>query len=114
MKVTYNGEYPLDQLNEDGDPYIVHHGYTFVRGKSVDVKEEDLQRKFAQNRFFETAKSDKNEVAAAKDEAEDAEAQALRDYLKAENVPAHHKLGLEGLRKLKAQHEEAKRKAEEA
>lgn len=112
MKVTYNGEYPLEQVNEGGDPFIVHHGYTFVRGKSVDVKEEALQAKFAQNRFFETAKSDKDEVAAAKDEAEEAEAQALRDYLKAENVPFHHKLGLKSLRDLKDEHDKAKAEAQ--
>jgi len=112
MKVTYNGEYPLEQVNEGGDPFIVHHGYTFVRGKSVDVKEEALQAKFAQNRFFETVKSDKDDVNAAKDEAEEAEVQTLRDYLKAENVPAHHRLGLTALRDLKAKHEDAKAKAQ--
>lgn len=111
MKVTYHGEYPEGQVNEDGDQYIVQHDHTFVRGKSVDVKDEVLQAKFDQNRFFETAKSDKDEVAAAKDEAEEAEAQALRDYLKAENVPFHHKLGLKSLRDLKDEHDKAKAEA---
>lgn len=112
MKVTYHGEYPEGQVNEDGDQYIVQHDHTFVRGKSVDVKDEALQAKFAQNRFFETAKSDKDDVDAAKDEAEEAEVQTLRDYLKTENVPAHHRLGLTALRDLKAKHEDAKAKAQ--
>lgn len=112
MKVTYHGEYPEGQVDEDGEQFVVQHGYTFTRGKSVDVKEADLQDKFSQNRFFKTDKSDKDEVDAAKEEAEQAEIQTLRDYLKAENVPAHHKLGLKGLRDLKADHEKAKAEAE--
>lgn len=112
MKVSYHGEYPEGQVDEGGNAFVVQHGYTFERGKSVDVKEENLQAKFAGNRFFETAKSDKDDVDAAKDEAEEAEVQTLREYLKAENVPAHHKLGLKGLRDLKVAHEKAKAEAQ--
>ena len=106
-QVTYHGEFP-----EDRDE-IVQHGYTFERGKSVDVKEKDLLAKFATNRFFKTADSDKDLVSEGQDEAEKAEEQTLRDYLRAENVPAHHKLNLASLRKLKADHEKAKAEAAE-
>lgn len=106
-QVTYHGEFPEDREE------IVQHGYTFERGKSVDVKDKDLLTKFASNRFFKTADSDKDAVEAGQEEADRAEEQTLRSYLRDENVPAHHKLNLNSLRKLKADHEKAKAEAAE-
>lgn len=105
--VTYIGEYPADTDS------IVQYGYTFERGKSVNVTDKAHLAKLEANRFFKTAGSDKDQVEAAEDEAEQAEIQTLRAYLAAENVPAHHKLGLSKLRDLKDQHEAAKAKAYE-
>lgn len=104
--VTYHGEFP------EGQDSIIQHGYTFERGKSVDVKEKDLLAKFASNRFFKAEGSDKDAVDDAKEEADKAEEQTLRAYLAAENVPAHHKLNLKSLRDLKANHEQAKAEAQ--
>lgn len=106
-QVTYHGEFP-----EDKD-HIVQHGYTFERGKSVDVKEKDLLAKFVTNRFFKTADSDKSAVEQGQEDADKAEEQTLRAYLAEERVPAHHKLNLASLRKLKADHEKAKAEAAE-
>jgi len=103
--VKYFGEFP------EGQDEIEQHGYVFGRGKSVDVTDKQYLAKLRANRFFEVdGKSDDD----AHDEAEAAEEQTLRAYLKDENVPAHHKLKLPALRKLKADHEEAKAKALEA
>lgn len=105
-QVTYHGEYP------EGADTIVQHGYEFSRdGKSVNVTEKDSLAKFASNRFFKTADSDKDEVEEGKAQAEANEAESLREYLKRENVPVHHRTGLEGLRKAKADHEKAQQKA---
>lgn len=106
--VTYIGEYPADSDS------IEQYGYTFERGKSVNVTDKAHLAKLSANRFFKTADSDKDQVEAAADEAEQAEIQTLRAYLAEENVPAHHKLGLSKLRDLKEQHEKAKAEAQEA
>lgn len=111
--VTYHGEYPADQVNEDGKRYIVQHGETFVEGKSVNVTDKALLAKFAGNRFFKTSESDKDAVEQGKDEAEKAEADALRAELVEAGYTPHHRLGLNALRDLKAQHEANKAKASE-
>ena len=104
--VSYHGEFP------EGADTITQHGYEFGRdGKSVNVTEKEFLAKFAANRFFKTADSEKEQVEAAQDEAEQAEVQTLRAYLTEQNVPHHHRLGVEKLRDLKAAHEKAKAKA---
>jgi len=106
--VTYHGEFP------EGADAIEQHGYEFSRdGKAVNVTEKDLLAKFAGNRFFKTADSEKEDVEQGQDEAEKAEVETLREYLKRENVPVHHRTGLDGLRKAKADHEKAQQKASE-
>ena len=105
--VTYHGEFP------EGQDTIVQHGYEFDRdGKSVNVKEPELLARFATNRFFKTVDSDKEDVESAKDEAEQAETETLKAWLKEENVPFHHKAGLKTLRDLREKHEDAKAKAQ--
>lgn len=105
--VTYHGEYP------EGQDTIVQHGYEFGRdGKSVNVTDKDLLAKFATNRFFKTADSDKEDVESAKGEAEQAETETLKAWLTEENVPFHHRAGLKTLRDLREQHEQAKAKAQ--
>lgn len=104
--VSYHGEFP------EGADTITQHGYEFGRdGKSVNVTEKDLLAKFAANRFFKTEGSEKDAVKEGQEEAEQAETETLRAYLREENVPFHHKLGVDKLRELKAQHEKAKAKA---
>lgn len=111
--VTYHGEYPADQVNEDGKRFIVQHGETFVEGNSVNVTDKALLSKFAGNRFFKAAESDKDAVAQGQDEAEKAETEALRAELTEAGYAPHHRLGLDKLRELKAQHEAARAKASE-
>ena len=108
--VTYHGEY-AGLVNADGDRYIEHGGYVFTEGKSTNVTDKADLRKFASNRFFKAPESDKEDVEQGKDEAELAEIETLRGYLKAENVPSHHKMSLATLRKLKEEHEKAKAEA---
>lgn len=113
--VTYHGEYPDGQVDQDGKPYVDAFGERFYDGKSVDLKDENLLRKAAGNRFFKVAgKSDKDEVAKGEDEARQAEEETLRAWLADHQVPAHHKLGLEKLRGLKADYEKAQKAAQEA
>lgn len=109
--VTYHGEYPEGQVNEDGKRYIVQHGETFVEGKSVNVTDKDLVAKFAGNRFFKTEGSDKDAIAQGADEAEKAEAVAIRASLAEDDIHPHHKLGLPALRKLRDEHEALKAEA---
>ena len=105
--VTYHGEFP------EGADTIVQHGYEFSRdGKSVNVSEKELLAKFAGNRFFKTADSEKDDVEAGKAEAELAETETLKAYLRANSVPFHHKQGLASLRDLKESHEAAVAKAQ--
>ena len=109
--VKYHGQYP-DGQEEDGKPFIEQHGYRFQPGQTVQVKEADLLAKFAGNRFFEVAgKSDKDALAEGKDEAEKAEIQDLRAWLNDRGIATHHKSGVEKLRGLKADYEEAQAKA---
>ncbi len=110
--VTYHGEFPVDQVNDKGEPYIEQHGYTFVAGKSVDVKEKELVAKFAANRFFKTADSDKDAVAQGADEAEKAREAELRQYLADNGIQAHHRLGVEKLEALKSEFEKTQAKAQ--
>lgn len=106
--VSYHGEFP------EGQDTIVQHGYEFGRdGKSVNVTEKALLAKFAANRFFKTADSEKDQVDAAKEEAEQAETETLKAWLNERNVPFHHRTGLEKLRDLKADYEKAEAKASE-
>ena len=103
-KVTYHGEAPNGSISQ--------YGYDFEPGKAVEVKDENHLAKLSTNRFFEVAgKSDKDEVKEGQAQAEANEAETLREYLKRENVPVHHRTGLEGLRKAKADHEKAQQKA---
>lgn len=112
--VKYLGTYPDNQVDDDGKPYIEQYGYTFSPGKAVDVKDEYHLEKLTGNRFFEVSgESDRKEVDAAKQEAEANEAQELRAWLEAEHVPAHHKLGVDKLRQLKADHLKAQAAAQE-
>ena len=105
--VTYIGEFPADSDS------IEQYGYTFERGKSVNVTDKTHLEKLSANRFVKTADSDKEQLSAAEDEAEKAEVQTLQAYLRGENVPFHHKQGLSSLRDLKEKHEAAKAKASE-
>lgn len=109
--VTYHGEYPEGQVNEDGKRYIVQHGETFVEGKSVNVTDKALLGKFAGNRFFKTEGSDKDAIAQGADEADKAEAEAIRASLAEDGINPHHKLGLPALRKLRDEHEALKAEA---
>lgn len=108
--VTYHGEYG-DLVDGEGKRYIEHGGYTFTEGKATNVTDKSDLRKLSQNRFFKAPDSDKEEVELGKDQAELAEIETLRGYLKAENVPSHHKMNLPTLRKLKDEHEKAKAEA---
>ena len=105
--VTYHGEYG-SLVDSEGHRYIEHGGYTFTEGKSTNVTDKGDLLKLAQNRFFKAPDSDKEDVEQGKDEAELAETETLRAYLKAENVPSHHKMNLATLKKLKDEHERAK------
>jgi hypothetical protein len=103
--VTYIGEFPADADS------IEQYGYTFERGKSVNVTDKQHLAKLSANRFFKTVDSDKSEIQAAEEEAEQAEIQTLQGYLRSEGVPFHHRQGLSSLRDLKDKHEAAKAKA---
>lgn len=106
--VSYHGELP------EGQDTIVQHGYEFSRdGKSVNVTEKDLLAKFAANRFFKTADSEKEQVKSGEEEAEQAETETLKAWLNERNVPFHHRTGLDKLRDLKADYEKAEAKAAE-
>lgn len=111
--VTYHGEYPEGQ-EEDGTPYVEQYGYRFYPGKSVSVTDEAQVAKLAQSRFFKVAgKSDKDAVEQGQEEAEKAESEALRSWLVERGYNPHHKLGVDKLRALKADHEKAQEKAQE-
>lgn len=108
-KVTYHGEYP------EGRDAITQHGHVFERGKSVDVTDKGVLARFAANRFFEVAgESDKDDVKEGKQEAEQANAERLREWLTAHKVPFHHKLGVTNLQALKDDYLKAEAKAQEA
>lgn len=104
--VTYHGEYPEGQVDEEGNAYIEHLGERFVRGgKAVSVSDKETVAKFAANRFFKTEGSDAEDVKEAKAEAEEAEADTLRAYLREHSVPFNHKVGLDKLRALRADYD---------
>lgn len=109
--VTYHGDYPEGQVNEDGKRYIVQYDETFVEGKSVNVTDKNLVAKLAANRFFKTEGSDKDAVEQGKEEAEKSEAEAIRARLAEDGINPHHKLGLPALRKLRDEHEALKAEA---
>lgn len=111
--VTYHGSYPDGQVNDEGDRYIVQYGYTFVEGKSVDVKEKQYLAKLAGNRFFKTADSDKDAVEEGKAEGDKAEADSIRAALAEDGINPHHKTSLANLRKLRDEHEALKAEASE-
>ena len=107
VKVVYHGEAPNGSVSQ--------YGYDFEPGKAVEVKDENHLAKLSTNRFFEVdGKSDKDEVKEGQAQAEANEAEALREHLTAENVPFHHRAGLDTLRKLAQQHRDAQEKAQEA
>lgn len=108
--VTYHGEYG-NLVDGEGNRYIEHGGYVFTEGKATNVTDKGDLLKLAQNRFFKAPDSDKEGVELGKDQAGLAEIETLRGYLKAENVPSHHKMNLPTLRKLKEEHEKAKAEA---
>lgn len=108
-EVTYHGEFP------EGQDEIVQHGVTFPRGKSVNVTDKDVLEKLATNRFFNVkGESEKAVVDAGVNEAENAESDTLRAWLTDHQVPYHHKMKVDTLRKLKADWESAQAKAQEA
>jgi hypothetical protein len=112
--VTYHGEFPEGQVDEDGNAFIVHLGQTFTRGgKAVSVSDKETIAKFAANRFFKTEGSDAEDVKDAKAEAEQAEVQALRDWLGDNRVPFHHREGLASLRAKRADYEASVKSAGE-
>lgn len=114
-QVKYNGEYPEGQTNDAGEPYIEQYGETFVRGKSVNVKDEATVAKLAANRFFEVSgESDKEQVQAGAQEAEKAQYETTRAWLEERNVPVHHKMNLKTLEGLKADYLKAQAEANEA
>lgn len=105
-QVTYHGEYP------EGQDTIVQHGYEFSRdGKSVNVTEKDLLAKFAANRFFKTADSEKEDVEQGQEEAEQAEAETLKAWLGENKVPYRANASLANLRKAREDYEAAQKKA---
>lgn len=104
--VTYHGEFPEGQVDDEGHAYIEHLGERFTRGgKAVNVSDKDAVAKFAANRFFKTDGSDADDVKGAKAEADEAEADTLRAWLRDHSVPFHHKVGLDKLRALRADYE---------
>lgn len=112
--VTYHGEFPEGQVDEDGNAFIVHLGHTFIRGgKSVSVSDKDEISKFAANRFFKTEGSDADDVKEAKAEAEQAEVEALRAWLNENKVPFHHREGLASLKAKRADYEASVKSAGE-
>lgn len=112
--VTYHGEFPEGQVDEDGNAFIVHLGQTFTRGgKAVSVSDKAEIAKFASNRFFKTEGSDADDVKDAKAEAEQAEVTALRAWLDDNKVPFHHREGLASLRAKRADYEASVKSAGE-
>jgi hypothetical protein len=106
--VTYHGEFG------EGQDTITQHGYEFGRdGKSVNVTDKALLEKFANNRFFKTADSDKDQVEAAQTEAQANEAETLRAYLAEHNVPVRANANLASLQKARADYDAAVLKAQE-
>lgn len=112
--VKYHGEYPAEQVDGEGKPFVVQHGYIFTQGESVKVTDEGLLAKFAGNRFFEVSgKSDKDAIEQGKDDAERAETETLKTWLTDHQVPFHHKAGLKTLQRLKDDYLKAKAAASE-
>lgn len=106
--VTYHGEFP------EGKDTIEQHGFEFGRdGKSVNVTDKDLLAKFAQNRFFKTEGSDKEQVETAQTEAQANEAETLRAYLAEHNVPVRANANLASLQKARSDYDAAVIKAQE-
>lgn len=100
--VTYHGEYPDGQADDEGLPFIVHEGLTFQPGKSVKVDDKSVLTRLATNRFFKLPDSDKEEIERGMREAEDAEIKTLKAWLDEHRVPYHPKSGLDKLRGHKA------------
>jgi len=99
--VTYFGEFPEGQVDEEGKPFIVQQGYTFHPGEGVKVTDKHDLLELTKNRFFKAPDSDKEEIEQAKAEAEAAEEQTLRGWLQEHQVPVHHRAGLKALRDAK-------------
>ncbi len=107
--VKYHGEFP------EGKDSIEMYGYVFEGDKAVNVTDEDHLAKFSGNRFFEVSgKSDKEQTALGKEDAEKAELQSLQEWLTAKSVPFHHREGVDKLRAKKAEWLKADAKAQEA
>lgn len=111
--VTYHGEYPDGQLDDEGEPFIIQQGYKFTPGKPVKVDNDFDLLALTQNRFFKTPDSDKEELKRAQDEAEKAEVASLQSWLDDHQVPHHHRLGSAKLRELKADYLLKQAQAEE-
>lgn len=104
-QVKYHGEYP------DGSDSISQYGYEFAGGKAVSITDKTVLGKLAGNRFFEVSgESDKNEVKAGQEEAEEAESETLRAWLDDKSVPYRANASLKSLREARADYE--KRQAE--
>lgn len=112
-KVTYIGTYPDGQVDDDGVAYIDQYDYRFQPKKSVDVTDEYHLEKLTGNRFFEVSgESKKDEVDAARQEAEANEVDSLKAWLEERKVPVHHKMKVETLRNLKSEYEAAQAEAQ--
>lgn len=99
-QVKYHGEFP------EGADSITQYGYVFEKGKGVNVTDKAHLEKLAGNRFFEVSgESDKEAVKQGQEEAEKAEAEALRARLAEWDIQPHHKVGVEKLRTLVAEQE---------
>lgn len=95
-QVKYHGEFP------EGAEQITQYGYTFEKGKAVNVTDVAHIAKLSTNRFFEVSgESDKELVEQGKTDAEKAEEETLRAWLADNKVPVHHRAGLKALREAK-------------
>lgn len=107
MKVKYIGEMP------EGQDAISQYGYEFEKNKAVDVPDDhEFANKFRNNRFFVTEDDEKEDVDAAKAEAEANEAESLRTWLTEHQVPFHHREGVDKLRTKRAAYEKAQAEAQ--
>lgn len=103
--VTYHGEYPEGQVNDENEPFILHEGYEWTPGTSVTVTDDEVLKRLATNRFFKLPKADKDEIERGLREAEEAEVQTLKTWLTDHKVPFHGGSGLVKLQGLKADYQ---------
>lgn len=105
-QVKYHGEYPAEADS------ITQYGYEFSGGKAVNITDKAVLAKLAGNRFFEVSgESDKDDVKAGQEEAEEAEAETLRAWLDENKVPVRANASLKSLRDAKAEQEKRQEEA---